>query len=256
MKSLFVRGYAAMSLVAAFMFFGCSDDSSPVESDEKSEALSSSAADELESSSSAKLDENPASSSSEKVSSSSAEEESSSSSKNEEKSSSSSVEDEESSSSSLESSSSSESAIVTPVPRTVNIIASQLSSRVFGNVVRFTGRFGLDMSDSTAIDGAFDPVFTSIEYKVAKGADVSNMVCVDVAINFNTLLLPTQDFIDLNSMNSAYVSIDLLDPGFTECGLYSLIVSVTAYDGEREFMRTEIISFERDAYDYCSDLKQ
>lgn len=242
MKSLSIRGFAAVSLVAAFMFFGCSDDSSPVVTDDETGALSSSDDSVVESSSSSK-----------KVSSSSAEEKSSSSSKKTKKSSSSTVEDDEmDSSSSLEKSSSSELVIVVPDQSDFTITASELDSRVAGDEVRFKGKFMLNLlGDSTVMDSSLNIAFIGIEYIVAKGNDVNNMTIAPVAVSSNQILLPTQNAIDLNSTNSARVSISLLDPGFTECGTYSLIITVTATSGDMVFQRTEIIPFERDAAEYC-----
>ena len=242
MKSLSIRGFAAVSLVAAFMFLGCSDDSSPVVTDDETGALSSSDDSVVESSSSSK-----------KVSSSSAEEKSSSSSKKTKKSSSSTVEDDEmDSSSSLEKSSSSELVIVVPDQSDFTITASELDSRVAGDEVRFKGKFMLNLlGDSTVMDSSLNIAFIGIEYIVAKGNDVNNMTIAPVAVSSNQILLPTQNTIDLNAMSSARVSISLLDPGFTECGTYSLIITVTATSGDMVFQRTEIIPFERDAAEYC-----
>ena len=244
MKSLSIRGFAAVSLVATFMFFGCSDDSSPVVTDDETGALSSSDDSVVESSSSSK-----------KVSSSSAEEKSSSSSKKTKKSSSSTVEDDEmDSSSSLEKSSSSELVIVVPDQSDFTITASELDSRVAGDEVRFKGKFMLNLlGDSTVVDSSLNIYFTSISYMVGVGTDINSMARANVNVNSNIVILPTQNTIDLNAMSSAHVSIDLLDPGFTECGMYSLIVTVTATNGKKDIMRTEIISFERDSSEYCSD---
>ena len=226
MKSLFVRGVAAMSLATAFMFFGCSDDSSSVVTVEEPETLSSSDVSDAESSSSAKLDEKTSSSSSKKVSSSS-----------------------------LENSSSSDVGdVIVPVQGDFYITASELSSRVAGHQVRSKGQFGLNfVGDSTVNDSAVKAAFTSIRFMVGMGSDVNNMAIVPVFINADPVLSPAKNFIDLNSMSSSYVSINLLDPGFTECGTYSLVVSLTASDGEREYIRTEIIPFEREASEYCHD---
>jgi hypothetical protein len=242
MKSLSIRGFAAVSLVAAFMFFGCSDDSSPVVTDDETGALSSSDDSVVESSSSSK-----------KVSSSSAEEKSSSSSKKTKKSSSSTVEDDEmDSSSSLEKSSSSELVIVVPDQSDFTITASELDSRVAGDEVRFKGKFMLNLlGDSTVVDSSLNIYFTSISYMVGVGTDINSMARANVNVNSNIVILPTQNTIDLNAMSSAHVSIDLLDPGFTECGTYSLIITVTATSGDMVFQRTEIIPFERDAAEYC-----
>jgi len=83
------------------------------------------------------------------------------------------------------------------------------------------------------------------------GTDINNMTRVPVTVNSNQILFPTQNTIDLNSMNSAYVSVNLLDPGFTECGDYSLIVTLTANNGAMEFQRTEVIPFQRETGEYC-----
>lgn len=246
MKSLSIRGFAAVSLVAAFMFFGCSDDSSPVVTEDGTGALSSSDESVAESSSSSK-----------KASSSSAVEKSSSSSKKEKKSSSSFVEDDETdSSSSFEKSSSSELVIVVPDQSDFTIAATELDSRVVGDEVRFKGKFMLNLlGDSIVVDSSLNIYFTSISYMVGVGTDINSMARANVNVNSNIVILPTQNTIDLNAMSSAHVSIDLLDPGFTECGTYSLIVTVTASSGDRVFQRTEIIPFERDAYDYCGDVR-
>ena len=224
------------------MFFGCSDDSSPVVTDDETGALSSSDDSVVESSSSSK-----------KVSSSSAEEKSSSSSKKTKKSSSSFVEDDETdSSSSFEKSSSSELVIVVPDQSDFTITASELDSRVAGDEVRFKGKFMLNLlGDSTVVDSSLNIYFTSISYMVGVGTDINSMARANVNVNSNIVILPTQNTIDLNAMSSAHVSIDLLDPGFTECGMYSLIVTVTATSGDMVFQRTEIIPFERDAAEYC-----
>lgn len=250
MKNLSViRSFAAAaSLVAAFVFVGCSDDSSPIESDTTSVTQSSDDA-EIESSSSAMLEE-PASSSSKKVRSSSSEEdeELSSSSKKEKKSSSSSVENEEDSSSS----DADEPVVIVPVQQDVSIAASSLESRISGDDVRFKGRFSLDVTESVNNN----VVFTGITFMVAKGSDVRSLVRTPVTVNVNSILFPTMNDIDLNSMSSAGISISLLDPGFNgECGIYSLIVTVTASNGVADFMRTEVIQFEREAAEYCSEGK-
>ena len=261
MKSLFVRGVAAMSLATAFMFFGCSDDSSSVVTVEEPETLSSSDVSDVESSSSAKLDEKTSSSSSKKVSSSSSEEEElSSSSKKERKSSSSSVEDDETnSSSSLENSSSSKTdgpEIIYEPPAedaSVIVLSDELvgdglltNSRLSGDDMRFKGRFGLDITlDSSGND--INIRFTSIEYKVLD-TEYRN---VAVVINSNPITFPTSNDIDLNSMNSAGVKVSMTDPGFTACGKYNLMVTVTASNGVYDYMSTVLIPFEREAAEYC-----
>ena len=261
MKSLFVRGCAAMSLVAAFMFFGCSDDSSSVVTVEEPETLSSSDVSDAESSSSAKLDEKTSSSSSKKVSSSSAEEELSSSSKKEKKSSSSFVEDETNSSSSLENSSSSRfvdpgSPIIVPSQQDLNITLSNelvgdgllTNSRVVGDEVRFKGRFSLDISQDTS-GNSDDIAFTGVEYRVLNETNT----IVHVNVESNRIEFPVRNYIDLNSMNSVGVKIDLLDPGFTTCGNFSLMVTVTATDGIYDYQSTVLIPFEREAAEFCRD---
>ena len=143
--------------------------------------------------------------------------------------------------------------MVIPTQPNANITVSELSSRIAGDDVRFKGQFGLDfVGDSTVMDSSFNTVFTSISFIVGKGTDINNMTRVPVSVNSNQILFPTKNSIDLNSMNSAYVSINLLDPGFNdECGVYSLIVTLQANDGVKEFVRSEIIPFEREAGEYC-----
>lgn len=142
--------------------------------------------------------------------------------------------------------------IVVPDQNDFTITASELDSRVAGDEVRFKGKFMLNLlGDSTVVDSSLNIAFIGIEYIVARGNDVNNMTIAPVAVSSNQILLPTQNAIDLNSTNSARVSISLLDPGFTECGTYSLIITVTATSGDMVFQRTEIIPFERDAAEYC-----
>lgn len=263
MKELFVRSVAAMSLAAAFMFFGCSDDSSSAVMVDELEALSSSDDSEVESSSSAKLDEKSSSSSSKKVSSSSSEEEElSSSSKKERKSSSSSVEeDETNSSSSFENSSSSRfvdpgSPIIVPSQQDLNITLSNelvgdgllTNSRVVGDEVRFKGRFSLDISQDTS-GNSDDIAFTGVEYRVLNETNT----IVHVNVESNRIEFPVRNYIDLNSMNSVGIKIDLLDPGFTTCGNFSLMVTVTATDGIYDYQSTVLIPFERNAAEYCRE---
>lgn len=109
------------------------------------------------------------------------------------------------------------------------------------------------LGDSTVVDSSLNIYFTSISYMVGVGTDINSMARANVNVNSNIVILPTQNTIDLNAMSSAHVSIDLLDPGFTECGTYSLIITVTATSGDMVFQRTEIIPFERDSSEYCSD---
>ncbi|OWV26193.1 hypothetical protein B7988_06275 [Fibrobacter sp. UWB1] len=142
--------------------------------------------------------------------------------------------------------------IVVPDKKDPNITVTEFSSRVAGDEIRFKGQFGLDfVGDPDAQDNVYNTVFTGIDYKVGKGTDASNMVNVGVTVNSNQILFPTQNAIDLNTLTSAYVSVNLTDPAFTECGTYSLIVTVTANDGEKDYQRTELIPFERDAAEYC-----
>lgn len=263
MKERFVRGVAAMSLATAFMFFGCSDDSSSVVTVEEPETLSSSDVSDAESSSSAKLDEKTSSSSSKKVSSSSSEEEElSSSSKKEKKSSSSSVEDDETnSSSSLENSSSSktdgpEIIYVPPAEdASVIVLSDELvgdglltNSRLSGDDMRFKGSFSLDLTQDTSANGN-NFQFTGINFKVVDSEDR----IVVVPITLNPITFPTPSDIDLNSMNSAGVKVNMTDPGFTACGNYKLMVTVTANNGVNDFKSTVVIPFEREAAEYCRD---
>ena len=61
---------------------------------------------------------------------------------------------------------------------------------------------------------------------------------------------PSTSDIDLNSTLSAGVSVNLLDPGFRTCGEHSLVVTVIATDGTKEFVKKEMIPFNRDE-EYC-----
>ena len=138
-----------------------------------------------------------------------------------------------------------------PIQKDANITVSpDIGSRISGDDVRFTGRFGFDLVVDS-LENSFDIAFTGISYKVGKGSDPNNMTEVAAVVNSNTIVFPTENTIDLNSMNSAFVSVSLLDPAFTECGVYSLVVTVNAAIGEKPFQRTEIIPFERDAGYYC-----
>ena len=131
-------------------------------------------------------------------------------------------------------------------------VSPDIGSRISGDDVRFTGRFGFDLVVDS-LENSFDIAFTGISYKVGKGSDSNNMTEVAAVVISNTIVFPTENTIDLNSMNSAFVSVSLLDPAFTECGVYSLVVTVNAAIGEKPFQRTEIIPFEREAAEYCRD---
>ena len=126
-----------------------------------------------------------------------------------------------------------------------------LESREAGiSEIRFKGSFSLDFAD-TSSQNADALKFIGMELKVGKGNDVTHMDSVPVAIKSNPITFPTQNTIDLNSQTSAGVVIDLKDPGFTECGVYSLVVIIKANDGEKDFGTTEIIPFTRDPGTYC-----
>ena len=136
-------------------------------------------------------------------------------------------------------------------PKEIIVVGGDFSSEISGDDVLFKGLWGLGLAeDSTLTDSSFNIVFTGIDYKVAWGFDVGNLTLTSVTINSNPIIFPTETPIDLNSWESAGVSVSLLDSGFTECGSYSFIVTVTASDGVHKYQRTEIIPFERDE-SYC-----
>ena len=146
--------------------------------------------------------------------------------------------------------------IVVPTQQDANItVSSDLSSRLSGeDNMRFKGRFGLDITVDTA-ETRDQILFTGITYTVGKGTDPNNLLPVNVTITSNQILFPSPNDIDLNSMNSAGVMINMKDPGFTGCGAYSLIVTVTASDdpigAPAKFSNTVTIPFERDSLLYC-----
>ena len=145
-----------------------------------------------------------------------------------------------------------DSPIVIPTQKDANItISNDFSSRLSGDDMVFKGRFGLNLVVDS-LENSFDVAFTNIEYQVGKGIDPAAMTNVPVIINSNPIAFPVST-IDLNSNTSAHVSISMNDAGFTECGWYSLIVTVTANNGEKDFKRTEIIPFEREAAEYCRE---
>ena len=124
------------------------------------------------------------------------------------------------------------------------------NSRLSGDDMRFKGRFGLDISQDSS-ENDVNIQFTNIEFRVL---DTENRN-VAVTITYNTVT-PTQNDIDLNSNNSAGVKVNMTDPGFTACGKYNLMVTVTANNTVKDFQSTVLIPFERDATEYCRDQNQ
>ena len=161
-----------------------------------------------------------------------------------------------SSSKKIESSSSNEIAIVIPSQRDPNItLSSELigdglltNSRLSGDEMRFKGRFGLDITKDSS-ENDINITFTNIEYKVLD-AESKN---VAVNIISNPIVFPTPSDIDLNAMYSAGVKVDMTDAGFTACGNYKLMVTVTATNGVHDYMSTVLIPFEREAAEFCRE---
>ena len=120
------------------------------------------------------------------------------------------------------------------------------NTRLSGDDMRFRGSFSLDLTqDTSANDNNFQ--FTGINFKVVDSEDR----IVVVPITLNPITFPTSNAIDLNSMNSAGVKVSMTDPGFTACGKYNLMVTVTASNGVHDYMSTVLIPFEREAAEYC-----
>ena len=146
--------------------------------------------------------------------------------------------------------------VVVPTQQDANItLSSELvgeglltNSRLSSDDMRFKGRFGLDISQDSS-ENDINIQFTNIEYKVLD-AESKN---VAVNIVSNPIAFPTPSDIDLGSMNSAGVKVSMTDPGFTACGKYNLMVTVTANNGVKDFFSTVLIPFERDAAEYCRD---
>jgi hypothetical protein len=120
------------------------------------------------------------------------------------------------------------------------------NSRLSGDDMRFKGRFGLDITKDSS-ENDINIAFTNIEYQVL---DAENRT-VAVNISSNPITFPTPSDIDLNSMYSAGVKVDMTDSGFTACGKFSLVVTVTANNGAKDFFSTVQIPFEREAAEYC-----
>ena len=121
------------------------------------------------------------------------------------------------------------------------------NSRLSGDEMRFKGRFGLDITQDSS-ENDINIQFTNTEYKVL---DAENRnVAVNIVYNNVT---PTQNDIDLNSINSAGVKVNMNDTGFTACGNYKLMVTVTANNGVNDFKSTVVIPFEREAAEFCRD---
>lgn len=142
-----------------------------------------------------------------------------------------------------------------PILQDVNItLSSELvgdglltNSRLSGDNMRFKGRFGLDITQGSS-ENDINIQFTNIEYKVLD----ANNLNVAVAITSNPVT-PTANDIDLNSINSAGVMVNMTDAGFTTCGNFSLVVTVTANNGVKDFFSTVQIPFEREAAEYCRE---
>lgn len=144
--------------------------------------------------------------------------------------------------------------VVVPTQQDANITLSNelkaeglaTNSRLSGDEMRFKGRFGLDITQDSS-ENDINIQFTNIEYKVLD-AESKN---VAVNIVSNPIAFPTPSDIDLGSMNSAGVKVDMTDAGFPACGNYSLMVTVTATNGVKDFQSTVLIPFTRDAAEYC-----
>ena len=145
--------------------------------------------------------------------------------------------------------------VVVPTQQDANItLSSELvgdglltNSRLSGDNMRFKGRFGLDITQDSS-ENDINIQFTNIEYKVLD----ANNLNVAVAITSNPVT-PTANDIDLNSINSAGVMVNMTDAGFTTCGNFSLVVTVTANNGVKDFFSTVQIPFEREAAEYCRE---
>lgn len=150
--------------------------------------------------------------------------------------------------------------IVVPTQKDASITAVDLGSRLSAYTMRFTGRFDINLTDASldTVETRDQIQFTKITFSVGKGNDINNMPPVNVNVQSNPITFPSGNVIDLNSQSSAFVQIDMNDPGFTECGTYSLIVTVNASDdpvnAPEKFSRTEVISFDREAAQFCREL--
>ena len=131
--------------------------------------------------------------------------------------------------------------IVIPDNNAPNISANGLVSRVSGDTLRFKGIYGLDRTDETN-ENSSNLLFTAIKFQVMNSAQQE----VQYQVIYNEAVVPTANEIDLNSMMSAFVKINLKDPIFT-CDDYSLVVTVTANDGAKDYSRTDVISFDAEA---------
>ena len=121
--------------------------------------------------------------------------------------------------------------IVIPDNNAPNISANGLVSRVSGDTLRFKGIYGLDRTDETN-ENSSNLLFTAIKFQVMNSAQQE----VQYQVIYNEAVVPTANEIDLNSMMSAFVKINLKDPIFT-CDDYSLVVTVTANDGAKDSFR-------------------
>jgi hypothetical protein len=131
--------------------------------------------------------------------------------------------------------------IVIPDNNAPNISANGLVSRVSGDTLRFKGIYGLDRTDETN-ENSSNLLFTAIKFQVMNSAQQE----VQYQVIYNEKVVPTANEIDLNSMMSAFVKINLKDSIFT-CDDYSLVVTVTANDGAKDYSRTDVIPFDAEA---------
>ena len=130
--------------------------------------------------------------------------------------------------------------IVIPDNNAPNISANGLDSRVSGDTLRFKGIYGLDLTDETN-ENSSDLQFTAIKFQVMNSAQQE----VQYQVIYNEDAIPAAN-VDLFSQFSAFVKINLKDPIFT-CDDYSLVVTVTANDGAKDYSRTDVIPFHADA---------
>lgn len=143
--------------------------------------------------------------------------------------------------------------IVIPTQSDDIIEVSEMKSRVSGDDVKFVGTFNLSHTDTTS-QNSEQLQFDSLAFSIGKGSDANNLLPVLAKVetdsNFNA---KGQTSIDLNSKNSAGISVNLNDIAFTECGTYTLIVTAFATDGVKQFSKTVTIPFERDNATYCKE---
>lgn len=142
----------------------------------------------------------------------------------------------------------SSSSIVIPEQHDDIIQFSNLGTTPGLTSVKFTGSAVLNFTDTTSSQNLENLQFTNINFQVGKVSASGLSATSATVIVLQPMNFPTENNLVLSQMG---VSVDLSDPTFTECGDFSMIVTVSATDGVQNFESSEQIAFTRPT-SYCA----